>query len=489
MPSTTLPAGADDLCVAVLVLGDGATVASAARLAGIALDVAERAADALTRHGVLAPSRPLRLAAPGTRALLLGAIPPGARAIAHRRAVRALRADGAPPCAVARHACAVEPAGDPAVSAALVDAADAALASGAVRAATLLAARALAERASGDDRRSAAQTLATALTRLGDPAAPAAARLAASLATPAQSAAASHLLIDALWLTGTGASAPVLADVRSPGIAAARRACAGCGAAEDIAAEARCGLDGPTAFERCLAVATLIACDELDAAAAALAEHWRVAARAGAIAELTMLERLRSRLEAVRRSGGGSRGLLPGPDPGAAPWTRWTRDQARCFGTPSAIGAGRLARATDVDSAQGAVDVLRAAPRPSLLCQALLSLGRHQRHAGLRRRARDTLAEALALAERLGAGELAAGIRTEREIAGARPRREALEGPDALTASERRVAEVVRTGATNRQVADRLYLSPKTVEMHLGRVYRKLGIGSRRELGLALPAG
>ncbi len=71
-------------------------------------------------------------------------------------------------------------------------------------------------------------------------------------------------------------------------------------------------------------------------------------------------------------------------------------------------------------------------------------------------------------------------------MAGARPRRELLTGPESLTPSERRVAEAAAAGATNREVATQLFLSPKTVEMHLGRVYRKLEISSRGELAGAL---
>jgi DNA-binding CsgD family transcriptional regulator len=61
-------------------------------------------------------------------------------------------------------------------------------------------------------------------------------------------------------------------------------------------------------------------------------------------------------------------------------------------------------------------------------------------------------------------------------------------GRDALTASERRVAERAADGMANREIAQELFLSVKTVEMHLGRTYRKLGIDSRRELAGALRA-
>ena len=67
--------------------------------------------------------------------------------------------------------------------------------------------------------------------------------------------------------------------------------------------------------------------------------------------------------------------------------------------------------------------------------------------------------------------------------AGARPRRLALSGPDALTPAELRVASLAAAGCTNAQISSRLYLSNKTVEGHLLRVFRKLGISSRHHLG------
>ena len=69
--------------------------------------------------------------------------------------------------------------------------------------------------------------------------------------------------------------------------------------------------------------------------------------------------------------------------------------------------------------------------------------------------------------------------------AGARPRSAARSGPGSLTPSERRVAKLAAEGRTNREIAQTLYVTPKTVEVHLSRAYRKLGVGSRREL---LPA-
>ena len=66
--------------------------------------------------------------------------------------------------------------------------------------------------------------------------------------------------------------------------------------------------------------------------------------------------------------------------------------------------------------------------------------------------------------------------------AGGRPRRIALTGIESLTPSERRVADMAATGLTTRQVADELFVTPKTVEFHLRHVYRKLEINSRDQL-------
>jgi DNA-binding CsgD family transcriptional regulator len=69
---------------------------------------------------------------------------------------------------------------------------------------------------------------------------------------------------------------------------------------------------------------------------------------------------------------------------------------------------------------------------------------------------------------------------------GARPRRVALSGLDALTPSERRVAGMAAKEMTNRDIAQALFVTPKTVEVHLSSVYRKLGIASRAQLAGAL---
>jgi DNA-binding CsgD family transcriptional regulator len=93
---------------------------------------------------------------------------------------------------------------------------------------------------------------------------------------------------------------------------------------------------------------------------------------------------------------------------------------------------------------------------------------------------------ALDLAHRAGATALASRAHHELLATGARPRRRSLAGPDALTASEQRVARLAADGLTNRQIAQALYITEHTVATHLHRSYQKLNIQSRAELAAAL---
>jgi DNA-binding NarL/FixJ family response regulator len=120
--------------------------------------------------------------------------------------------------------------------------------------------------------------------------------------------------------------------------------------------------------------------------------------------------------------------------------------------------------------------------------RALAALGAALRRARRPTEAREPLREALELASRCGAEGVVEHARSELHASGARPRREALSGPAALTPSERRVVDLAAAGQTNRDIAQELYVTPKTVEVHLSNAYRKLGIGSRRELTAALSA-
>jgi DNA-binding CsgD family transcriptional regulator len=136
---------------------------------------------------------------------------------------------------------------------------------------------------------------------------------------------------------------------------------------------------------------------------------------------------------------------------------------------------------------QRAVDVLRASDAHLEHARALLTLGRllcsterpgegcRVLHSG---RELASACGAIALVEAGDAELTAAGVRTDIQCPGGRS--------ETLTARERRVAEMASNGLSNPDIAQRLFLSRKTVEAHLGNSYRKLGIGGRRQLAVAL---
>jgi len=133
-----------------------------------------------------------------------------------------------------------------------------------------------------------------------------------------------------------------------------------------------------------------------------------------------------------------------------------------------------------------AVEAARRSPLPLVQATTLAELGFALRRAGRRADARPPLKEARDLAHRCGATALEQRIHEELVVAGARPQRLAFSGVDALTASERRVAELAVRGLRNREIAEALFVSLKTVEVHLGRAYTKLGIKGRSQLAQAL---
>ncbi len=129
------------------------------------------------------------------------------------------------------------------------------------------------------------------------------------------------------------------------------------------------------------------------------------------------------------------------------------------------------------------LDRATASQLPFELGWALLARGQLLRRTKQRRAAATALSEALQIFERLGAPTWIE--RTRAELARVAPRRRA---PDELTETERLVAELAATGLTNREVAKAAFVSTKTVEANLARVYRKLGIRSRAELGARIGA-
>jgi DNA-binding CsgD family transcriptional regulator/tetratricopeptide (TPR) repeat protein len=177
--------------------------------------------------------------------------------------------------------------------------------------------------------------------------------------------------------------------------------------------------------------------------------------------------------------------LAAGEDTRAAQVAREGLDIARRWGAPSTIAPNLrvlgLATAEEAPLRE-AVALLEGGPFRFELARCLLALGSHLRRTRRRSQARDPLRRALDLAHRCGAHPLLETARAELRACGARPRSPASSGLESLTASERRVAELVAGGQSNPQVARTLFISRSTVEAHLRSIFRKLEISSRHEL-------
>jgi DNA-binding CsgD family transcriptional regulator len=165
---------------------------------------------------------------------------------------------------------------------------------------------------------------------------------------------------------------------------------------------------------------------------------------------------------------------------------------ARAFTAPRALGvslrAAGLARGGRAGEAllREAVQTLQRAGATLERARALTDLGALVRRGNRRREARELLREALDVAHRAGARPLAARAETELRATGARPRRIVLGGIESLTASERRVAELAGQGLTNREIAQSLFITARTVEGHLTSVFRKLALDSREQIPEAI---
>jgi DNA-binding CsgD family transcriptional regulator len=162
------------------------------------------------------------------------------------------------------------------------------------------------------------------------------------------------------------------------------------------------------------------------------------------------------------------------------------------FGATRAIGIALRNRGLVIGGEEGLAHLEQSANllrgRAFVLdeARALVELGSALRRNNQRVNARRHLTRGLELAERCAADALAARARNELLTAGARPRRAHLAGASALTASERRAAIMAAAGRSNREIAQELFLTTKTIEMHLSNAYRKLNIRSRAQLEEAL---
>jgi DNA-binding CsgD family transcriptional regulator len=168
---------------------------------------------------------------------------------------------------------------------------------------------------------------------------------------------------------------------------------------------------------------------------------------------------------------------------------------ARAVGVRRRIGIALRTVATLSPDAN-AVDLLREAtttlqdtPAVLELARAQLDLGAALRRLGHPLAAREPLRQALEIASRCGAVPIAERARNEARLAGARPRRSRLSGIHALTPGELRVARLAAEGRTNREVAQALFITTKTVKDHLSNAYGKLQVSSRAELAGALSDG
>jgi DNA-binding CsgD family transcriptional regulator len=159
---------------------------------------------------------------------------------------------------------------------------------------------------------------------------------------------------------------------------------------------------------------------------------------------------------------------------------------ARATGKRSALAAGLRAtglalpdKAFD-EAFEEALAIQQQLPTPFEHARTLLCYGERLRRTKARMEARRHLRQALAVFEMLGAEPWTGRARSELAASG-----ETLERSPSharLTPQERQVATIVASGATNREAAATLFVNAKTIEFHLGNIYRKLGVRSRTEL-------
>ncbi len=165
---------------------------------------------------------------------------------------------------------------------------------------------------------------------------------------------------------------------------------------------------------------------------------------------------------------------------------------AREFGCPTTIAEALACVARfepperQIGLLEQALDTLSGISAELLRCNLLIDLGFARHHAGDATEARSALREGADQATRLGASRLAGVAGRGLLACGARPRRLHTSGRESLTPAELRVVRLAAEGHTNGAIAGALFINMKTVESHLTRAYRKLGIADRAELGDAL---
>lgn len=167
---------------------------------------------------------------------------------------------------------------------------------------------------------------------------------------------------------------------------------------------------------------------------------------------------------------------------------------AQAFGSPEALGIAQRTRAIVVGDEEGvelareAVATLAGSEARLEHAKALIDLGSALRRSGESEPAREHLRAGMDLAHRCGSTRAVERALEELRASGARPRRPTHRGAASLSPQERQTTRLAAEGLNNRQIAEAMFITRRTVELHLTNAYRKLGISSRGELAEALEA-
>lgn len=657
-----LPPEAATVAQSLAILGDGSDHGLLAAMNGVDSEETQRAADELRAHAIFDAGSSLRFIHPLARNAIYTDMPVGERSRAHARAAALLRERNAGPERIATHLLATEERGERATVEALIAAGEQALATGAPRSAIAYLSRAVREPPPPDLRTAVLDPLLTASFRAADQAAFAAVeeevlaawagdpslrsrwaiQLTMLMALSGRFEEAASMLVEAVevaaaesdverayqlqaQLSTLAAMVPTVPEVDigdlgdeidpdSPTgrLAAAMevRSAAVSGSARQLTDAARRALgnngsifaEEPELAAAAIAVMSLVAADEMEAAQHGAERALAIAQERGATPELVRarflkgfvawgygdlvtaeadmrqgidlarmagimplvfmytgalvevlierdeLEAAEAELQAVGMAEGPipgnplfgmlalTRGHLrfelgdferaledfeavsaqaeetgfgPGPIASASPFAAVAlvalgrHEQARelteemlawaeAWGAPSSIShvlrgvAATRENAAAIEVLEKAVAMVGDSPRRLERAHALVELGATLRRQGRRTDARGPLREAFELARRCGAARIAKRANEELQATGETVRRYTPIGVESLTPSERRVADLAASGMTNRQIAQSLFVTVKTVEAHLSATYHKLDIHSRQELPAAL---
>jgi DNA-binding CsgD family transcriptional regulator len=176
------------------------------------------------------------------------------------------------------------------------------------------------------------------------------------------------------------------------------------------------------------------------------------------------------------------------PEEAAAALDR-LRERTRASGTEWALGIEARCRgllSDDEAHYQESVERLARSRATVELARSRLLYGEWLRRANRRVDAREQLRAAHEMFGRMGAAAFAERARRELSATGETVRKRTFEAPDELTTQEDQVARLAAQGRTNQEIGTLLFISPRTVEYHLRKVFSKLGVSSRREIGGAL---